>query len=179
MECQAVRQEKRKGWKDRRVVAVAVAAAVTVPALAGFTLGRSAPKPVEILQVACGLPRETVSFSLPGTLLTMTGGPGDGMHVPVWLGPFRHQGSADVVRLRFSGDADGSGSSITRVGDVLHLPVNSGDSDDPPRRILLHCRNDVVAKVQYVSQDGISKDFPVVRTLMAEDMSSDPHLAAK
>ena len=31
---------------------------------------------------------------------------------------------------------------------------------DPPRRILLHCRNDVVARVQYISRDGVSKDFP-------------------
>ena len=174
-----VRQEKQAEWKDRRVIAVAVLAAVALPALAGFTLGRSAPEPVEIIQVACGLPRETVSFSLPGTLLEMTGNPGDGMHVPVWLGPFRHQGTADVVRLRFSGDADGGGSSITRVDDVLHLPVNLGDPADPPRRILLHCRNDVVARVQYVSRDGVSKDFPVVRTMIAEGMGSDPHVAAK
>ena len=156
-----VRWEKRGGWKDRRVIAGAMAVAVALPALAGFTLGRSASEPVEIVQVACGLPRETVSFSLPGALL------GD-MHVPVWLGPFRHQGTADVVRLRFSGDADGGGASIARVDDVLHLPVNLGDPADPPRRILLHCRNDVVARVQYISRDGVSKDFPVVRTMVAE-----------
>ena len=156
-----VQRERRAGWKDRRVIAVAVAAAVALPALAGFTLGRSAPEPVEIIQVACGIPRETVSFSLPGALL-------GGMNVPVWLGPFRHQGTADVVRLRFSDDADGAGSSIARVDDALHLPVNLGDPDDPPRRILLHCRNDVVARVQYISRDGVSKDFPVVRTMVAE-----------
>jgi hypothetical protein len=167
-----VRREKRGGWKDRRVFVVAVAAAVALPALAGFTLGRFASEPVEIIQVACGIPRETVSFSLPVSLL-------GGMHVPVWLGPFRHQGTADVVRLRFSGDADGGVSSITRVDDVLHLPVNLGDPADPPRRILLHCRNDVVARVQYVSRDGVSKDFPVVRTMIAEGMGSDPHVAAK
>jgi hypothetical protein len=174
-----VRREKRGEWKDRRVIAVAVLAAVALPALAGFTLGRAAPEPVEILQVACGLPRETVSFSLPGTLLTMSGGRKDGMHVPVWLGPFQHQGTADVVRLRFSADADGGGSSIERVDDVLHLPVDMGDPADPPRRILLHCRNDVVARVQYISRGGASKDFPVVRTMMAESLGGDPHLAAK
>ena len=151
---------------------------IALPALAGFTLGRSAPEPVEILQVACGLPRETVSFSLPGTLLTMTGGPGDGMHVPVWLGPFRHQGTADVVRLRFAATPTGrehpsSGSMtccICRSIPAIRRPAAPHPAD---------CRNDVVAKVQYVSQDGISKDFPVVRTLMAEEISSDPHLAAK
>jgi hypothetical protein len=174
-----VRQEKRGGWKDRRLIAVVVTAAVSLPALAGFTLGRSSPEPVEILQVACGLPRETVSFSLPGTLLALAGSSGDGMHVPVWLGPFRHQGTADVVRLRFSGDADGGGASIARVDDVLHLPVNLGDPDDPPRRILLHCRNDVVAWVQYVSRGGVSKDFPVVRSTTAEGLDGDPHYAAK
>ena len=167
-----VQRERRAGWKNWRVVAVAVAGAVFLPAVAGFTLGRSVPEPVEILQVACGIPRETVSFSLPGALL-------DAMQVPVWLGPFRHQGTADVVRLRFSGDADGVGSFITRVDDVLHLPVNLGDPADPPRRILLHCRNDVVARVQYISRDGVSKDFPVVRTMMAEGVGSDPYYAAK
>ena len=64
-----MQQDKRAGWKDRRVIAVAMAGAVILPAFAGFTLGRSASEPVEIIQVACGLPRETVSFSLPGTLL--------------------------------------------------------------------------------------------------------------
>jgi hypothetical protein len=167
-----MQQDKRAGWKDRRVIAVAMAGAVILPAFAGFTLGRSASEPVEIIQVACGLPRETVSFSLPGTLLV-------DMHVPVWIGPFQHQGTADVVRLRFSADADGGGASIARVDDVLHLPVNLGDPDDPPRRILLHCRNDVVARVQYISRDGAVKDFPIVRTMIAEDMGSDPHYAAK
>jgi hypothetical protein len=167
-----VQRERRAGWKDWRVVAVAATGAVVLPAVAGFTLGRSVPEPVEILQVACGIPRETVSFSLPGALL-------GGMHVPVWLGPFRHQGTADVVRLRFSGDADGGGASIARVDDVLHLPVNLGDPADPPRRILLHCRNDVVARVQYISQDGISKDFPVVRTMMAEGVDGGSPFAGK
>jgi hypothetical protein len=167
-----VQRERQARWKDWRVVVVAVTGTLVLPAFAGFTLGRSESEPVEILQVACGIPRETVSFSLPGALL-------GGMHVPVWLGPFRHQGTADVVRLRFSGDADGGGSSITRVDDVLHLPVNLGDPADPPRRILLHCRNDVVARVQYVSRGGASKDFPVVRTMMAEDIGRDPHVAAK
>jgi len=62
---------------------------------------------------------------------------------------------------------------------VLHLPVNLGDPDDPPRRILLHCRNDVVAWVQYVSRGGVSKDFPVVRSTTAEGLDGDPHYAAK
>jgi hypothetical protein len=160
------------GWKDRRVIAVAVTGAVVLSALAGFTLGRSGPEPVEIIQVACGLPRETVSFNLPGALL-------GSMHVPVWIGPLLHQGTADVVRLRFSGDVDGGGASITREDDVLHLPVNLGDPDDPPWRILLHCRNEVVARVQYVSRAGAVKDFPVVRTMKAGDMGSNPRYAAK
>ena len=158
---------KAGGWKDRRAIAVAVAAGVALPAPAGFTLGRSSPIRSKSFRWRAGLPRETVSFSPPGTPLAMPVIlPTACMCRSAWAVP--HQGTADVVRPRFSGDADGGGSSIARVDDVLHLPVNLGDPADPPRRILLHCRNDVVARVQYISRNGVSKDFPVVRTMMAE-----------
>ncbi|WP_158044225.1 hypothetical protein [Skermanella pratensis] len=176
-----MRQEKWWTLKRGRIVAI-VAVTAIVPAGAGFLAGRSAPQPVEVAQIACGLPKQTVSFSLPAPLFDVTRASlesGTAHRVPVWLGPFRHQGTSDVVRLRFSADAQGDAATVSRVNDVLHLPVHAGDPEDPPRRILLHCRNDVVAHVQYVSRSGRTKDFPVVQTMVAEGADQDSYYAAK
>lgn len=180
-----MRREKRWTLKKGRIVAIA-AAAVLVPAGVGFLAGRTAPQQVEVAQIACGVPKQTVSFSLPAPLFDLVRASldaGSSHRVPVWLGPFRHQGTSDVVRLRFSAETPGEAPTVTRVNDVLHLPVHIGDPGDPPRRILLHCRNDVVAHVQYVSRNGRTKDFPVVRTLVADGAAQgadqDSHYAAK
>ena len=99
-----VQRERRARWKDWRVIAVAVTGTLVLPACRLHAGPVRNLEPVEILQVACGIPRETVSFSLPGALL-------GGMHVPVWLGPFRHQGTADVVR---------PASAAMPMGALLH-----------------------------------------------------------
>lgn len=179
-----MRREKWWTLKRGRIVAIA-AAAILVPAAVGFLAGRTAPQPVEVAQIACGLPKQTVSFTLPAPLFDLAHAspePGAAHRVPVWLGPFRHQGTSDVVRLRFSAEARGDAPTVSRVNDVIHLPVRVGDPEDPPRRILLHCRNDVVAHVQYVSSGGRTTDFPVIRTMVAEGAGGageDSHYAAK
>ncbi|WP_157619629.1 hypothetical protein [Skermanella stibiiresistens] len=176
-----MRRDGRWGFRNGWVVAVG-ALALMAPAIAGFTLGRETPLPVEIAQVPCGVPKHTASFTLPGPLLDITrtdASLGGRQPVPVWLGPFAQQGSADVVRLRFGADAQGDAGTVSRVGDVIHLPVHQGDPADPPRRILLHCRNDVVALVQYVSQSGAVKEFAVIHTQVAEGAAGKSHHAAK
>ena len=156
----------QRNWKDWRIVAAATGAVVllvALAALAGVAVWRSTPSPVQIAQIACGVPRETVSLELPGDLLAASQ-----RKVPVWLGPIPYPSNADMIRLKFSLDADGTGTAVIRIDDVLHLPIHLGDAADPPERILLHCRDDEVARVQYRSRAGVVKDFPVVRRMVAD-----------
>ena len=153
----------RHHGKNWRIATAAASGAVLLTALSALFLWRTAPPSVQIAHIACGIPRETVSLELPGDLLAVSQ-----KKVPVWLGPFPGEDSRDLVRLKFSQDADGTGAAVIRTEDVLHLPIHLGDAADPPERILLHCRDDHVAKVQYRSRAGVEKIFPVVRTMVAD-----------
>ena len=156
-------EPSRLHGKEWRIATVAIGGAVLLTVLGALILWRTAPPPVQIAHIACGIPRETVSLELPSDLLAVSQ-----KKVPVWLGPFPGEGNRDLVRLKFSQDTDGTGAAVIRTDDVLHLPIHLGDAADPPERILIHCRNDQVAKVQYRSRAGVEKIFPVVRTMVAD-----------
>ncbi|GEO42899.1 hypothetical protein SAE02_70470 [Skermanella aerolata] len=122
----------------------------------GYGYGRNnAPETTRIVTTACGVAPAAAPFFLPIGVL--------GEHapdLPVMVGPVKVDGGTTVL-LRFDPAVDGTGDTVVRVGDVLHLPGSFGERPAPPTEIRLNCRNGVLAAVQY-HLDDVAARFTVV-----------------
>jgi hypothetical protein len=80
--------------------------------------------------------------------------------VPLLIGPVKVN-SRKTVLLRFDPALDGTGDTVVKRGDVLHLPRTIGDDPSPPEEIRLTCRNGALAAVRY-RLDDTAASFAVV-----------------
>jgi hypothetical protein len=134
--------------------------AVLLAIAAGFAGGygfahHNAPETTRIVAAACGVAPAQAPFALP---LRAIGE--HAPHVPLLVGPVKVYGHTTVL-LRFDPALDGTGDTVVRLGDVVHLPRSIGDRPSPPAEIRLSCRNGVLAAVQY-HLDDLAVSFTVV-----------------
>ena len=120
------------------------------------------PPIVEIGSTACGVPTSSARFGVPlQTILQAAGGLSFG------LGPVDLPAGNGPISLRFEGSIDGQAGEVRLIDDVLYLPIAFGPDQRRPRRITLHCRDNLIGSVRYQGDGRESATFRVVRAMAA------------
>ncbi|UEM25297.1 hypothetical protein JL100_035140 (plasmid) [Skermanella mucosa] len=124
----------------------------------GYWLGdRNSRERTRVVATSCGVAPADAPFYLPLRTLQE-----EASHVPLLIGPIRIPGVPTAVKLRFDPALDGTGDTVTKLGDVLHLPKFLGERPEPPKEIRLACRDGTLTTVQYLLDDA-STTFAVMR----------------
>ncbi|UEM07456.1 hypothetical protein JL101_031465 (plasmid) [Skermanella rosea] len=134
----------------------------------GYWIGEArSVERTRVVATSCGVAPAEAPFYLPLRALQE-----QASHVPLLIGPITIPGAGTGVLLRFDPSLGGSIDTVTKLGDVLHLPkyLDTGSAGPffrrnvpvPPQEIRLSCRDGALTAVHY-RLDDVSATFPVVR----------------
>lgn len=152
---------------SRRGLAAGILAIATA-FMAGYWIGeRRSVERTRVVATSCGVAPADAPFHLPLRVLQE-----QASHVPLLVGPITIPGAGTGVLLRFDPSLGGSTDTVTKLGNVLHLPKFLDTESTgpffrrsisvPPQEIRLTCRDGALTAVHY-HLDNMSATFAVIR----------------